>query len=223
MYYYLYEIKNLIDGKIYVGVHKTTNMDDGYMGSGCKIQEAIKLEGKHNFVKVVLEYFEDPITMYCREKEIVNPEFVKRDDVYNIITGGFGGFSHINSDREALILRNKQNRKNTDKKLEIKYGSDWRKILAKLAANSKTAESIIKTRKTKKDRGIKSDSSYMNTPEAAIKRKDSLTQIKHQQGTKNSQFGTCWVMNDKESKKIKLEEISEYISKGYIKGRKMPK
>lgn len=46
-------------------------------------------------------------------------------------------------------------------------------------------------------------------------------EIKHQQGEKNSQYGTCWIYNDKECIKIKKEQLEEYISKGWIKGRKM--
>ena len=43
----------------------------------------------------------------------------------------------------------------------------------------------------------------------------------HQQGEKNSQFGTCWIHNNNENKKIKKEQLKEYISNGWIKGRKM--
>lgn len=43
----------------------------------------------------------------------------------------------------------------------------------------------------------------------------------HQQGEKNSQFGTCWIHNNKENKKIKKEELEKYIDIGWIKGRKM--
>lgn len=36
-----------------------------------------------------------------------------------------------------------------------------------------------------------------------------------------SAYGTCWIYNDKESKKIKKEDLQFYINNGWIKGRKM--
>ena len=44
---------------------------------------------------------------------------------------------------------------------------------------------------------------------------------KHQQGNKNSQYGTCWITKDNENKKIKKSELSEYLELGWIKGRKL--
>ena len=41
-YYYIYQITNLVNNKIYVGVHKTKDLNDGYMGSGKVIISAIK-------------------------------------------------------------------------------------------------------------------------------------------------------------------------------------
>jgi len=36
-----------------------------------------------------------------------------------------------------------------------------------------------------------------------------------------SAYGTCWIYNDKESKKIKKEDLNFYINNGWNKGRKM--
>ena len=97
MHYYLYEIKNLVNGKIYVGVHKTTDMNDGYMGSGKIIKSAIAKYGLENFTKTILEEFEDVKQMFARESEIVSEQFLTRDDVYNLRRGGTGGFDYINA------------------------------------------------------------------------------------------------------------------------------
>jgi len=43
----------------------------------------------------------------------------------------------------------------------------------------------------------------------------------HQQGEKNSQYGTCWIHNNKENKKIKKEDLQNYLNLGWIKGRKI--
>jgi len=96
MFYYLYEIKNIINNKIYVGVHQTKDINDGYMGSGTVINKAYEKYGKDMFVKTILEYFDSRDAMINREKEIVNEDFLSRDDTYNLRRGGTGGFDYIN-------------------------------------------------------------------------------------------------------------------------------
>ena len=53
--YVIYEITNNINGKTYVGQHKTDNINDNYFGSGIAITQAVEKYGKENFTKTILE------------------------------------------------------------------------------------------------------------------------------------------------------------------------
>jgi hypothetical protein len=52
--------------------------------------------------------------------------------------------------------------------------------------------------------------------DSAQKRIETFEKIKHQQGTKNSQYGTMWVTNGETNKKVAKESS---IPEGYWKGR----
>jgi len=58
-----------------------------------------------------------------------------------------------------------------------------------------------------------------HTKESINKLKETFKKNHHQQGEKNSQYGTCWITKNKENKKIKKEELEYYISLGWNKGR----
>jgi len=47
-----------------------------------------------------------------------------------------------------------------------------------------------------------------------------LHEKEHQKGSKNSQFGTCWINNGQRILKIKKEQLDYYLALGYNKGRK---
>lgn len=100
-YYFVYETRNLINGKIYIGVHTTHILDDGYLGSGKLLHKAIKKYGKENFSRRILEFFHTESEAYEKEEEIVNNIFIKKSSTYNIRVGGYThSIAHTNTKGE---------------------------------------------------------------------------------------------------------------------------
>jgi RNase P/RNase MRP subunit p29 len=88
MFRFLYKTTNLINKKIYIGIHSTEDIEDGYLGSGVYIRRALKKYGKENFKREILQFFDTEEDMRLAELEIVNEEFLQRKDIYNLTLGG---------------------------------------------------------------------------------------------------------------------------------------
>lgn len=100
----VYQTINIVNNKIYIGVHGTKDplIFDGYIGNGVNInypstyknpkypfQYAVKKYGTSSFKRSVLFIFDIEEEAYEKEKEIVNEEFIKRSDTYNLALGGW--------------------------------------------------------------------------------------------------------------------------------------
>jgi group I intron endonuclease len=95
-FYYIYQITNLINNKIYIGKHISKSLENDYMGSGKLLKKAISKYGLENFKKEILFIFDNEQEMNEKEKKLVTEEFCLRKDTYNLCVGGKGGFSFIN-------------------------------------------------------------------------------------------------------------------------------
>lgn len=220
MFYYLYEVRNNINGKIYVGVHKTHDLDDGYMGSGKVINRSIEKYGIDNFTKTILEHFDSAEAMYAREKEVVNEEFLDRNDTYNLRRGGFGGFDYINKnglcDRDSAIKAAIQKvaslREHNPAWVDL-----WTKSHSKGQKNRYLRGGLATTTKESASRAAQ----YAHTPEAKEKRSKTRSAMGFQQGEKNSQFGVKWIANEHGSRSATKEEAEIEIASGnYIYGKR---
>jgi group I intron endonuclease len=92
MYHFIYKTTNILNGKYYIGVHSTDNLDDGYLGSGLALKDAIAKYGKENFERVIVEHFKNSEEAFTKERELVNQAFVDLEETYNLKIGGSGGY-----------------------------------------------------------------------------------------------------------------------------------
>ena len=116
MHYTIYKITNKLNGKIYIGKHKTKYLNDCYMGSGKRLKDAIKHHGIENFEKQILFQFDNEDDMNAKEAELVTEEFCLREDTYNMCPGGNGGFGYINN---SGIVKFKGKRHKEESKLKM--------------------------------------------------------------------------------------------------------
>lgn len=218
IFYTIYKTTNVLNGKIYIGKHKTKNPNDEYLGSGHLIQLAIKKYGKVNFVKEVLFVFGSEIEMNAKERELVTEEFVLQDTNYNLCTGGDGGFGYINREltevvkgyawinREGLNNKKIQNKVAAEK---IKTDPEFKKFFSEKISHG------LANRK-KKDSWVEA-TSQLNSPESMLKKKATWAKNNHQKGKNNSQFGSFWITNGIENRKLRMgEEIPNCWKKGRI-------
>lgn len=87
-YNFVYRTTNLVNGKEYIGVHSTDNLNDGYIGSGKRLAIAIRKYGIENFKREILEFFSSRNSAFEREAELVNEEYRNDPNTYNLNLGG---------------------------------------------------------------------------------------------------------------------------------------
>ena len=211
MHYTIYKTTNNISGKIYIGKHQTKNINDDYVGSGLHLKRSIQKHGIENFTKVIIHDFDNDSEMTRKEIELVTEEFCNRKDTYNICLGGQGGFSYINSKGLNVdVTQQRENNPSFSKNASLagakakqelfknnpEWSHNYRKKLSESAKGQQNFKGKTHTEETKK----RMRNSHKN---------------KHD-GSKNSQYGTMWITNGTENKKIKRIDS---IPVGWYKGR----
>jgi hypothetical protein len=204
-FHYIYKITRT-DGKYYIGLHSTDDLEDGYFGSGQLLWKSIKKHGKEKHSKEILEFHESRTAVKLRERELVDEECLKDPLCMNLRLGGEGG--------GILAEKNKTNgfhRKGFDAMMLKKdLSASAKKVWA---LHREKMLSVVGKNTTKM---IEAASSK----EAIEKKKNTFKERGHMQGEKNSQYGTCWVTNAQGSLKIKKEELDGYLERGFRRGRK---
>ena len=204
MFYTIYKITNLIDGKIYIGKHQTKDLNDGYMGSGKHLKSAQNKHGIENFTKEILFQFDNEADMNAKEAELVTEEFAANSTNYNLCPGGQGGWGYINRVNPAL--------RTAGHSKEM-----YQKVSTTLKGKSPSDQTVSAIKAAHANGRYKYDTFTGKTHSDQAKKKISEANSKLT-GQRNSQFGTMWITNGQENKKIKKDV--DIIPEGWYKGRK---
>jgi len=214
MFYVVYKTTNIINGKFYIGKHQTKNLDDDYIGSGKRLKYAIKKYGVENFHREILFVCKDEIQMNIIEKILVVPD---AETNYNLTKGGAGSFFYANKvctpeDKKILVNREiflKKIREDKD------YKNKWKQKLKK--ASIKSAPKISRTLKKKYSNGMINP--FKGSSHNEITKKKISAGGQKRVGKNNGSFGTCWITNGVENKKIHKEDLDIWLKSGYYRGR----
>jgi len=118
--YTVYKIINIKNSKFYIGVHKTNDPYDNYMGSGTAIKNAIKKYGIENFKKEVIAVFEYKEDAYTLEYELT--ENFNSGMMYNMKRGGIGGWSESARESAKRNIKLESCSRGGKKSVELKLG-----------------------------------------------------------------------------------------------------
>jgi hypothetical protein len=188
-------------------MHSTSNLEDGYMGSGKLIRYSIRKHGLERHEKEILEFLPTRFELIQREKEIVNEQLLNDKSCMNLKEGGTGGRPKCDKTFNKFIKAGTlafQDKMKTDPEFKERFSKataesnkrvkrGWSKNITDWTGKKHTSETIEKMKRSKAGHGS---------------------------GQTNSQWGTCWVNKDGTAVKIKQDNLHEFLDQGWAKGRK---
>ena len=211
MHYIIYQITNRLNGMIYIGQHRTEDLNDGYMGSGIYLNQDIQLYGKENFTKKILFECSSIEELNQKERELVNEEFVNRDDTYNLAIGGSYILTNFQAKKfgraGALVLKHR-----------IETDPEFRKEFYHKAG-------IGSRRVWKEHPEVYKDfrCDWTGRHHTDETKKQISEKAKLRVGSKNSIFNRIWMYNElvKCNTTIDKKDLHDYLEQGWKVGRIM--
>jgi hypothetical protein len=185
-------------------MHSTSNLEDGYIGSGKRLWNSIRKHGRENHSIEILEWFPDRSSLKDREKQLVNESLLQDPMCMNLQLGGGGGISGKDHAKAFSIGGNRSYINH------LKSDIEFRTRLSKMHSEQ-AKQWYLEGRIVPPDWFGKK---HKEETKQKIGAKNSISQ----RGEKNSQFGKMWITNGIENMKIKK---TDSIPDGWRRGRKI--
>lgn len=201
-FHFTYKTTNLINDRYYLGMHSTNRLDDGYLGSGKRLYYELNKYGRDNFKFEILEQFNSREELVQAEIKLITEQHVENPNCLNLKSGGSGGFSKENWKKGQIASSNIMKERWKDDAYREKMLFLRTEGIKKAHREGKFKHDNFKGKK--------------HTPETIEKMKESKKD--QGKGSTNSQYGTCWITNEVENKKIYK---GDSIPQGWKLGRKL--
>ena len=211
----IYKTTCLVNGHYYIGMHSTDDLADGYIGSGKKLWQSIKRHGIDQHRCEIIEHLPTRQALRDREAELVNVELITELDCMNVALGGQGGWDSINKNRtpEEWSALGKAGGSASAKS----HRSHLR--VASFEQRSKQSQNAWKNHRDIMLRAQQVALKAASSDEAKAKRKATFKANGHSQGSKNSQYGKCWITNIELRKNMCVANPESFLAEGWKRGR----
>ena len=213
--YTIYRTDNKTNGRYYIGVHKTTDPMDDYLGSGKIFKRAVAKYGKDCFEKEVLFATRVPSLAFAVEFGMVEKH---RNDplCYNIRQGGSGGFDYINRsglNGNLFVTEESVKKRQATRRKTFETDPVFRRRMVDCAiAAQKFVDPGVREESRKK--AVESWTGSHHTEEIKKFLSDKT------KGEGNPHYGTRWMYRGEEARFVESDRIEEFLCQGWGFGRK---
>jgi group I intron endonuclease len=225
LYGYIYLTTNLVNGKQYIGRHKSETFDEDYKGSGILIHKAFDKYGKENFKSEILCECSNNAELNEKEKYYIESFNAIRDSkFYNIAHGGQGG--DLNSGRKrSEEFKRKISAANTGKtrseewcKQQSEFMKGNKLYLCVNPENRKWSEEqtrIMSEKHTGKGNPMYGKHSWNRGIPMSDEAKARSAKTRRERGIPSSIKGKKALHKDGKTIYVFPDEVDDYISRGY--------
>ena len=201
--HYIYKTKCLVTNRYYIGMHSTSNLNDGYLGSGKRLRYSIRKYGIENHNKEILKFFENRELLIKGEEAFITDDLINDSNCMNLRKGGTGGFT---------VEQQKLNQKKSNEKQRLLKND----IIWVTKRNNNISFGLKKAYlEGRRERVVKYDWNGKKHSQETKRKIGNKNKI-NSKDINNSQYGTQWITNGVENRKI-LKTLSPPI--GWKLGR----
>jgi len=210
-YRYIYKItctEGRFKNKFYYGQHTTTNLDDGYKGSGSLLRDYYK-KYPNDYIKEIIAFYNTQEELNIAEHDIIEP-YLGTNNCLNLKGGG---------DKGELTEEYKQRISNKLKGRKRSIESRIKQSESTKGTHHKDKTKQILSKKLKGKPKSEEHKQHLHKPHKVINRNPPDKQTKTK--ISNTIKSKCikWMTNGIDSKPVPETEQQYYLDNGYYYGR----